>query len=79
MSSSIGKALALHIPELRPVPAERGTGRTPGEPETVERTVADDEPVHDQAEDDRSFSPTMRRLRPLVVEENRRASGRHPR
>ncbi|MBD0712583.1 hypothetical protein [Streptomyces sp. CBMA370] len=45
-------------------------------PMTEKTTVADDgEPEHARA-DDRSFSPTMQRLRPLVENENRRTGSR---
>lgn len=35
-------------------------------------SLADDEPEHERADDDRSFTPTMQRIRPGVERENRR-------
>ncbi|WP_327236346.1 hypothetical protein OG349_22665 [Streptomyces sp. NBC_01317] len=34
--------------------------------------------AHHEADDDRSFSPTMRRIRPLVAAANRRSRGWDP-
>ncbi|MHC0429254.1 hypothetical protein ACX6XY_03570 [Streptomyces sp. O3] len=45
-------------------------------PDTVSRT-ADDQPKRPQ-HDDRSSSPAMQRLRPLVEKENQRARGGAP-
>lgn len=43
-------------------------------PERPDHVTGDEEPEHPRA-DDRSHSPTIERLRPLLEEENRRARG----